>query len=369
MALAGLSACGGVASDSEADPALADAFAPMDASSVGPYGVGVTTVAFTDPRGKALEMEIWYPAQTLGTESSGAAERDRMLESSGAPYPLVAFSHGSQGIRYQSPFLMEHLASHGFVVVSPDHPRNTFLDDDPSAMVDVLVERPDDLRYSVDHLLGLSETEDRFWGGWIEDGPYAVMGHSFGAFTALVLGGGEWSPEGVGPWCEAHAGDSQACDLIGALPDDVLIGHGGPDERVAVTVAMTPGIWYGFGMDGEGLASVQQPLLLGSDRDPILPYDSEARPTFDRLSEPRGLLTFEDAAHFAPYSSLCEFFPGFSDECAGPPEWVEPAWAQAQTQILVTAWIREGLTPGVHAGDLDWIDPSSWPDSRARLER
>ena len=146
MALVGLSGCGVAVSDPAVDRSVSGAFAPRDASSVGPYGVGVTTVAFTDPRGKALEMEIWYPAQTWGTEASGAAERDRMLEPSGAPYPLVAFSHGSQGIRYQSPFLMEHLASHGFVVVSPDHPRNTFLDEDPSAMVDVLVERPDKLR-------------------------------------------------------------------------------------------------------------------------------------------------------------------------------------------------------------------------------
>lgn len=236
-------------------------------------------------------------------------------------------------------------------------------------MVDVLVERPDDLRHSVDHLLGLSGSSDNFWAGWVQEGPYAVMGHSFGAFTALVLGGGVWSPEGVGPWCEAHAGDSQACDLIGELPDDVLTGHGGPDDRAVVTVAMTPGIWYGFGMDGEGLAEVQRPLLLGSDRDPILPYATETRPTFDRLGEPRALLTFEDAAHFAPYSSLCEFFPGFSEECAGPPEWIEPSWAQGQTAILVTAWIREGLTPGAHPGDPDWIDPSSWTDPRARLER
>jgi predicted dienelactone hydrolase len=318
-------------------------------------------------------MEVWYPAQVeppdTATDSRPPAARGRPLESSGAPYPLVAFSHGSSGIRYQSPFLTEYLASHGFVVVSPDHTRNTFLDNDPGAMVDVLVERPDDLRFSVDHLMGLSDTAGNFWTGWVGDGSYGVVGHSFGAFTALVLGGGRWSPEGVEPWCEAHAADSQACDLIGSLPEDVLDGHGGPDDRVAVTVAMAPGVWYGFGVDGEGLAEVRRPLLLGSDADQILPYEAETRPTYERLSPPRALLTFEDAAHFAPYSNLCEFFPGFSSECAGPPEWVDPQWAQVQTRILVTAWLREGLSPGAHAGDLSLLDPSAWDHPGVQLER
>lgn len=28
----------------------------------GPYSVGVTTITFTDPRGKELVAEVWYPA-------------------------------------------------------------------------------------------------------------------------------------------------------------------------------------------------------------------------------------------------------------------------------------------------------------------
>ena len=64
--------------------------------------------------------------------------------------PVVAFSHGFFAIRFQSAFLMEHLARHGFVVIATDHPRNTILDFDDDYTVDVLLERPDDIRHSID---------------------------------------------------------------------------------------------------------------------------------------------------------------------------------------------------------------------------
>ena len=43
----------------------------------------------------------------------------------GGPFPGVVFSHGMAGHRRQSTFLCTHLASHGFVVASPDHVGNT----------------------------------------------------------------------------------------------------------------------------------------------------------------------------------------------------------------------------------------------------
>lgn len=44
------------------------------------------------------------------------------------PFPLVVYSHGNGGLRYVSAFLTEHLASHGFIVVAPDHVGNTAID-------------------------------------------------------------------------------------------------------------------------------------------------------------------------------------------------------------------------------------------------
>ena len=44
------------------------------------------------------------------------------------PYPLVVFSHGAYGVRFQSVFFTAYLASHGYVVVAPDHPDNCLFD-------------------------------------------------------------------------------------------------------------------------------------------------------------------------------------------------------------------------------------------------
>ncbi len=50
-------------------------------------------------------------------DSPNAAVRDAALDRRGAPYPTILFFHGNGGVRAQSYFLTEHLASHGFVVV------------------------------------------------------------------------------------------------------------------------------------------------------------------------------------------------------------------------------------------------------------
>jgi predicted dienelactone hydrolase len=37
-------------------------------------------------------------------------------------FPLVVYSHGSGGIRFENLALAVHLASHGYIVVAADHP-------------------------------------------------------------------------------------------------------------------------------------------------------------------------------------------------------------------------------------------------------
>src|SRR5688572_17961570 len=97
-------------------PFTPDPPAPRAADAVGPYAVGATTLEFTDARGVSLTVEVWYPADPdPGMVPTGYgvlsvvrnAYRDPPPDRRGAPYPLVAFSHGYGGIRYQSTFLTE----------------------------------------------------------------------------------------------------------------------------------------------------------------------------------------------------------------------------------------------------------------------
>ena len=110
----------------------------------GPYAAGVTTVDI-EPGRKA---EIWYPApadSTSGKSPDVYHMRDfispflqQLLKpdvdptfttaafrglpvADGGPFPLVLFSHGFAGYRLQSSVLTAHLATWGFVVISPDY--------------------------------------------------------------------------------------------------------------------------------------------------------------------------------------------------------------------------------------------------------
>src|SRR5262249_1352094 len=114
-----------------APPALQDPNAP------GPWKVGVHTVQLTDPaRNRTFATDVWYPIDPsttdgkpneykleslFGTLASIASPARRDATPLAGTFPLVLFSHGFGGIRFQSYFVTERLASHGFVVVAPDH--------------------------------------------------------------------------------------------------------------------------------------------------------------------------------------------------------------------------------------------------------
>lgn len=335
----------------------------------GPYGVGVVEHEFTDPRGKALDLEIWYPAVVEdGAEADPYPEillaldahREAPPDGRGAPYPVLVFSHGFAAIRYQSAFLTEWLASHGYVVVAPDHPDNTLLDLDTDATWRVMLERPDDLRFSVDELRALSGSGHELLGGMARDGDYAVLGHSFGAVTTLILTGGEPDWQGILDWCATD--DSFICGYLaeGIGPEDAL-GHGTSDERAVVGVPLSPGVWYLFGPGGANLAGVRQPLVLGGDRDQVLDYTDEIRPVWEALGAPKRFGTLAEAGHYA-FSDICDLAPFIADDCDEDGGWIDMELAHAITRTLVTAHLDQRFLGIEQAGA--YLEPealAAWP--------
>ena len=131
----------------------------------GEYSVGTTIlymhdfsreeISTEDPSDtRELNVQIWYPATLdeggvlspylANLELAGPAFADFLglptfvlnhvnlvkthsildapLASAGSPFPVLIFSHGWGGTRSQSTFLMEELASHGYVIAAIDHP-------------------------------------------------------------------------------------------------------------------------------------------------------------------------------------------------------------------------------------------------------
>lgn len=203
----------------------------------GPYSVGVTTTVLVDnsrddestkgPR--TIMTEIWYPSTDLakqfpknkfsdfllkGTHKGIATavkmafqvdldEVDRNYKNEAfrdAPvadgsFPLIVFSHGNGGFRMQSTFWCEHLASHGYIVVSPDHTGNA-----AATVVDgklilgsgkfreqSAVDRPLDVSFIIDTMTKWTGGADSRFTGKIDVEKIGVGGHSFGGYTSTLV--------------------------------------------------------------------------------------------------------------------------------------------------------------------------------------
>lgn len=353
--------------DTGAEPAPEPA---ADPSQPGPYAVGVHTLEVTDPRGKSLVVEVWYPASPEPgaepatyppTTLSASAVRDAVADLRGAPYPLLGFSHGFGGIRFQSVTLVEHLVTHGYVVVSPDHARNTFLDLDEDAVPEVVLERPDDVRYSIDAVAAAAQAGEAPLGGIVDSADeWAVLGHSFGAYTAMVLGGGTLDLDGLVRYCADPSARGRACRYVDAIDPSALPNHGQADPRVTLTVPYSPGLWYAFGEDGAGLATVSRPLVMVGDQDDVLEYDTEARPAYEAMSAPKKLATFHTLGHY-PFSDICVLLGTVWDECDPTTgEWGDVEEAQVHANTLTAAYLEVELRGRTELSA--WLDPTAWSD-------
>lgn len=327
------------------------------------YQAGMRDISFTDQRGKDLLMTVWYPTILETSREPDAYEPFTIAidaYKATAPVvkqaPLVAFSHGFFAIRYQSAFLMEHLAKQGFVVIAVDHPFNTLYDFNDTKTATVLLERPDDLRAAVDHLTSLAQTEGDPLYNMVDTSQYAVMGHSFGSHTASVLGGGTLDYNGLQVYCSNNP-DERACDYLGDIQAEDLSGYGGPDPRVIATIPISPGLWYTFGPNGEGLEHVQNPLVIVGTKDDVLEYDTEAIPHFEALPSPKLLFSMENTGHYG-MTNICDIASFLSEEC------IEDGWqpvseVQRATNTIITAFLRsqfEQTELDLDQLNEDWIE-------------
>jgi len=201
-----------------------EAHAP-DPSVSGPFPVGVTTFT-TDlydyedvPR--TIVVDVWYPAveeardgpfESIDLKGRATPEalakmpdieippiptnqvRDAAVRIADGPYPLVIFSHGAFGVRFQSVFFTQYLASHGYVVASPDHTGNTLYDmiaAEGYSMDPVVVSafnRPLDIEHVIDEMIKRNKVPGGFFGGSMDTEQLAVTGHSFGGYTSFLMG-------------------------------------------------------------------------------------------------------------------------------------------------------------------------------------
>lgn len=173
-----------------------------DPGLTGPWNVGHTELDIVDASraDRTLPLDVWYPVDApdwtgafavyalLGELGpvSGLAKTDAALSDAG-PWPLIVFSHGFGGVNVQSTHLCEHLASHGFVVVAPEHTGNTQSD---MSSPDPAADRFPDVAFVIDSMALKNATPADPFFGLVDTSEVGVAGHSFGGLTATMMASG-----------------------------------------------------------------------------------------------------------------------------------------------------------------------------------
>ena len=229
-------------------------FYPADEQ--GPFAVGVTTLWPVDQsryemwgrRPRVLPLEIWYPSTGIGGRANfmrdmvgelpqeawpllesiygenldefwnapTASQRDADILASSGPFPVIFFSHGYMGLRYQNFTLCEHLASHGFVVVSVDHygncvfvnvPDTPLVLFNPCASASAFFDRTQDVNFIFLELERMSQDALSAWHGLFDLDKFAISGHSYGGLTSLLCGADFDFVKAVAPLNPAWSGE------------------------------------------------------------------------------------------------------------------------------------------------------------------
>jgi len=273
----------------------------------GPQRAGFRYIEFHDEtRDRSAYTAVWYPAlrpQSGGEKVmylsayEGRAYQDAEVDLSAAPYPLVMFSHGFQGIGIQSFTLCEHLASQGFIVAAPNHEGNTIFDDSSDEEVaQIVYERPVDIVFT----LGQMQAHADFSSA-IDPERIGIAGHSFGGYTTLVLAGAEGDAERAQAHCVASGGEGVFCPYVEYWEPGDVVGPPPGAEVFKAALALAPGGYGAFG--DEGLLEVDLPIMImGGDLDDMT--GDEVLPIYDALPAPKHEIMIEGAGHMS-FTDIC----------------------------------------------------------------
>ena len=313
----------------------------------GPYWVGVKDFQ-VDGDEQPMAASIWYPALnpeglpeqisygdlvikwdsglTAGMVPTleGRALRDAAPDLSGGPYPLVVFSPGYGEFRPRYAYLAEHLASYGFAVIIPDH--NEFWTPDVPNLWRDSITRPQDMQFTITSAEALSNA-DGLLPGLIDTDVIGVLGHSYGGYTSLAMGGARIRYEEFEARCAAlpaddTVGQAMCAPLLGheadtaafagvADPTDLDAWPSWYDPRIKA-VGSFAGDSYLFGESG--MAEITVPLLvMGGTVDTSTPLEWGILPTYDHASSTqKAEVILENSDHFI-FSATCAASPWVAD--------------------------------------------------------
>ena len=191
---------------------------------------------------RELEGRIWFPT-----------------DKEGAPYPLVIYGHGYMSQYKEGEYILDFLASHGFVAVSVDFPLSNG-SSPGGAVISDIVNQPGDMSFLIDQMLARSKQVDNLLYGRVDGDRIAALGLSLGGLTT-----------------ELAAFDPQRKD---------------PRIRAAISMAgpsqfLTPEFFGGNGIPF---------MYIAGTADAIVPYRENAQPILKKYKN-SVLVTLESGSH------------------------------------------------------------------------
>jgi predicted dienelactone hydrolase len=261
-------------------------------TEAGPYPVGVTTLELA----AGNKVEVWYPAIEGTTGAEFYDTRDfvppaiKALLTADVParydytagrdavvadgqFPIVLFSHGYSGMRFQSTFLTAHLASWGMIVAAPDHwSRDLF---------HVLSAPVGDRESATGELLG---TLDLITSG--NDDPASLLQGHVDVSRVIALG---------------HSAGGGT--IVSAANDDRIDGY----------ISMASGV---LGMGSANATTAAPPTFVNKPSffiagalDAIISAEESTRPSFEAVPGPSRLWIIDGVGHNG-FDDFCTFGNG-----------------------------------------------------------
>ena len=262
----------------EHQAATAAAAQPVDVTGlpdlqvVGPWQTQAEAISLRDPtRDRQLPIELYRP---VGTALASV------------PVLVISHSFGAGPYRYRD--LAQHLSSHGFAVVIPEHPGSA-----PQQYFDVfggqsttllpaaeLIDRPRDITFVLNQLTRLNPSR---FQGQLNLQRVGILGDSYGGPTALLLAGAQLDFQQLAQDCQPPL-DLLNLSLLFQCPTLELPRQTYQlrDPRVQALFVLTPFSYSLFG--AQGLRSIQQPVFWQIHaNDQLKPFLSEQVPGFAGL--------------------------------------------------------------------------------------
>ena len=241
------------------------------------------------------------------------------------PAPLIVLSHGFTSDRAHFSYLAEHLASHGYMVIAPEHigSNSKFAEDFLQGKLSFAVSpieffnRPLDITFMLDQL----ETHPEFQGqiNWEQVG---VLGHSFGGNTALVVSGAPLNIDRIRQICQEDKPTLNVSELLQCRASFLPPGtYDLQDDRIKAVVAVNPVSSSILGPESIGQITIPT-MLLGGSEDVVTPFiEEQAHPFLWLNSEEKYLAVMVGGSHNSTSSAegasnLPEFLTGIRPDLA-----------------------------------------------------